>query len=87
VGSSTFVGRASITRQLICRILGKRDWHGLASVGFMRDENTGEFKLLEINPRFWSSLPSVLMCSTLLTNRSIAICDGRCRIEFASLSG
>ena len=28
-----------------------------------------------------------LMCSTLLTNRSVAICDGRCRIEFASLSG
>ena len=30
---------------------------------------------------------SPLMCSTLLMNRSVAICDGRCRIEFASLSG
>ena len=27
-----------------------------------------------------------LMCSTLLMNRSVAICDGRCRVEFASLS-
>ncbi|ELY92983.1 ATP-grasp protein-like protein [Natrialba hulunbeirensis JCM 10989] len=32
-------------------------WHGLAMVEFLRDEETGEFKLMEINPRFWSSLP------------------------------
>lgn len=32
-------------------------WHGVASVGFMEDRRTGEFKLLEINPRFWASLP------------------------------
>ena len=28
-----------------------------------------------------------LMCSTLSMNRGVAICDGRCRVEFASLSG
>lgn len=39
------------------RLLDRLDWHGLASVGFLRDRHTGEFKLLEINPRFWSSLP------------------------------
>lgn len=32
-------------------------WHGVASVGFMEDRRTGAFKLLEINPRFWASLP------------------------------
>jgi hypothetical protein len=26
-------------------------------VEFLRDDRTGEFKLMEINPRFWSSLP------------------------------
>lgn len=26
-------------------------------VEFLRDDTTGEFKLMEINPRFWSSLP------------------------------
>jgi predicted ATP-grasp superfamily ATP-dependent carboligase len=41
-------------------LLDRLDWHGVASVGFIRDERTGEFKLLEINPRFWSSLPSDL---------------------------
>jgi predicted ATP-grasp superfamily ATP-dependent carboligase len=38
-------------------ILDELEWHGPASVGFIRDEETGTFKLLEINPRFWASLP------------------------------
>lgn len=39
------------------RLLDHLDWHGLASVGFMEHAETGEFTLLEINPRVWSSLP------------------------------
>jgi len=38
-------------------LLDRLDWHGVASVGFIHDETTGEFKLLEVNPRFWASLP------------------------------
>jgi predicted ATP-grasp superfamily ATP-dependent carboligase len=38
-------------------LLDHLDWHGLASVQFIRDERTGEFKLNEINPRAWLSLP------------------------------
>jgi predicted ATP-grasp superfamily ATP-dependent carboligase len=41
-------------------LLDRLEWHGVASVGFIQDERTGEFNLLEINPRFWSSLPSDL---------------------------
>lgn len=37
-------------------LLDELEWHGIASVGFIRDEN-GVFKLLEINPRVPSSLP------------------------------
>lgn len=37
-------------------LLDELDWHGLASVGFIRDQS-GTFKLLEVNPRFWASLP------------------------------
>ncbi|MBV0923380.1 ATP-grasp domain-containing protein [Halomicroarcula limicola] len=38
-------------------VLDELGWHGVASVGFIRDDETGEFKILEVNPRFWSSLP------------------------------
>jgi predicted ATP-grasp superfamily ATP-dependent carboligase len=38
-------------------ILDHLDWHGLACIEYIRDSNTGEFKLVEINPRMWQSLP------------------------------
>lgn len=37
-------------------LLAELDWHGVASVGFIRDD-AGAFKLLEVNPRLWASLP------------------------------
>jgi len=39
------------------RLLDALDWHGVAMVEFKRDPETGTFKLMEVNPRFWSSLP------------------------------
>jgi predicted ATP-grasp superfamily ATP-dependent carboligase len=38
------------------RILDALSWHGVAMVEFRKDANTGEFKLMEINPKFWGSL-------------------------------
>lgn len=42
--------------ELGASLLSELDWDGVASVGFIRDAD-GTFRLLEINPRFWSSLP------------------------------
>ncbi|WP_276301090.1 carboxylate--amine ligase [Halorussus lipolyticus] len=39
------------------RLLDELDWHGLAMVEFLRNPATGDFELMEINPRFWTSLP------------------------------
>lgn len=36
-------------------LLEELEWDGVASVGFIRDD-AGTFRLLEINPRFWSNL-------------------------------
>ena len=44
------------------RMLGALGWHGVAMVEFKCDEATGEFWLLEINGRFWGSLPLALAC-------------------------
>jgi len=38
------------------RILDSLNWHGVAMVEFKKDEKTGEFVLMEINPKFWGSL-------------------------------
>lgn len=38
-------------------ILDGLNWHGLAMVEFLYDDRSEQYKLMEINPRFWSSLP------------------------------
>lgn len=38
-------------------LLDHLEWHGLAMVEFLRDPVDGEFLLMEVNPRFWTSLP------------------------------
>ncbi len=38
------------------RLLDRLGWHGVAMVEFRRDQRDGEYKLMEINPRFWGSL-------------------------------
>ena len=39
------------------QLLDHLDWNGLATVQFIEDARTGEFKLTEINPRMWASIP------------------------------
>ena len=66
VRSYTYSGGASVYRESIQnwelakageRLLRELDWHGPAMVEFKRDERDGSFRLLEVNPRFWGSLP------------------------------
>lgn len=38
------------------RMLDALQWHGVAMVEFRRDERDGEYKLMEVNPKFWGSI-------------------------------
>ncbi|MHB8095579.1 MAG: carboxylate--amine ligase [Candidatus Aminicenantales bacterium] len=42
------------------RLLELLDWKGVAQVEFMEDARDGSLKLLEINPRFWDSLQTII---------------------------
>ncbi|ELY60739.1 carboxylate--amine ligase [Natronolimnohabitans innermongolicus] len=42
------------------RLLDALEWHGVACVEYAKDTATGEYKLLELNPRFWKSLPTAV---------------------------
>jgi predicted ATP-grasp superfamily ATP-dependent carboligase len=42
------------------RMLDTLEWHGVAMVEFRRDSRDGEYKLIEINPKFWGSLDLAL---------------------------
>jgi len=41
-------------------LLDHLDWHGLACIEYLKDAETGEYVLTEINPRMWQSLPSTV---------------------------
>ena len=43
-------------RDLGLRLLEALRWHGVAMVEFKKDTRDGEYKLMEINPKFWGSL-------------------------------
>lgn len=43
-------------------LLEKMNWHGVAMAEFKIDSRTGKLTLMEINPRFWGSLPLALAC-------------------------
>lgn len=61
-----YSGGTSVYRELVrndrVETLGRRlldylDWHGLATVQFIESAETGDYWLLEVNPRTWTSIP------------------------------
>jgi predicted ATP-grasp superfamily ATP-dependent carboligase len=42
------------------QMLDALGWHGVAMVEFRRDSRDGDYKLMEINPKFWGSLDLAL---------------------------
>ena len=42
-------------------LLDSLDYHGLACIEYMKDAETGEYVLTEINPRMWQSLPCAVL--------------------------
>jgi len=44
------------------KLLKSLQWHGVAMVEFKKDIRDGEYKLMEINPKFWGSLDLSIAC-------------------------
>ena len=42
------------------RLLDRLEWHGVAMVEFRYDERDQDYKLMEVNPKFWGSLDLAL---------------------------
>ncbi|WP_202935221.1 carboxylate--amine ligase [Halorussus amylolyticus] len=57
-------------------LLDELDWHGVAMVEFLRNDETGEFELMEVNPRFWSSLPFTVQAGVDFPNLYWSMAEG-----------
>lgn len=41
-------------------LLSHLQWHGFACIEYLKDDTTGQWKFLEVNPRIWQSLPEAV---------------------------
>ena len=73
------------------RILDGLNWHGIAMVEFKKDAETGEYVLMEINPKFWGSLALALAsgvdfphlaCRMALDGDIAPVCRYRTGVKF-----
>ena len=58
-GSSLRISEAvaPVLHDAAARLMRALDWHGVAMVEFKYQRDTGAYRLIEINGRFWGSLP------------------------------
>jgi predicted ATP-grasp superfamily ATP-dependent carboligase len=47
--------------EMSTKLLKALNWFGIAMVEYKEDPRDGQFKLMEINPRFWGSLPLAIL--------------------------
>ena len=53
-------------KQMVRRMCKELGYHGIAEFEFKRDALTGEFKLIEVNPRSWSWVGITPVCGVSL---------------------
>lgn len=63
-------------KELGMKMLTALEWHGVAMVEFRYDERDRDFKLLEINPKFWGSLDLALAAGVDFPSYLCAIATG-----------
>ena len=54
--------RHAIAEKYAVQLMERLKWHGVAMVEFRIDDRTGDPVLMEVNPRFWGSLPLAIQC-------------------------
>ena len=56
-------------KEITSRLLSEMNWSGFAMVEFLQDDRTGEWKIIELNPRLWGSVMLSEFCgANLLSN-------------------
>jgi predicted ATP-grasp superfamily ATP-dependent carboligase len=64
-------------RDLGLAVLKGLQWHGVAMVEFKRDVTDGNYKLMEINPKFWGSLDLAIAAGVDFPRLAVEMALGR----------
>jgi len=57
-------------------LLDALDWHGPAQVEWIRDEEAGDYKLVEVNPRFWGTVELSIEAGLDFPKLAVAMMQG-----------
>lgn len=58
-------------------LLSKLQWHGMAMVEFLYDEQHNQYRIIEVNPRLWGSFLLSEFANTGFTENFINLCLGK----------
>ncbi len=76
-GGVTVFSQADDNRELErlgASLLEKLNWNGFAMIEFMYDIRTGEWKIIELNPRLWGSVMLSEFCNASLLSNYVKLC-------------
>jgi len=69
--------RDPILEELGLRLLRALNWHGVAMVEFKKDARDGQFRLMEINAKFWGSLDLAIAAGVEFPWLAVQLAVGR----------
>jgi hypothetical protein len=79
-GGVTVYSKSSYNQDLIdigAKVLKKLSWNGVAMIEFMKDTHSGEWKMIEINPRLWGSVMLSAFNNSDMLYDYVALSQGR----------
>lgn len=79
MGGVTVFSRTQYDRELkeiTSRLLREMNWSGFAMVEFLQDDRTGEWKIIELNPRLWGSVMLSEFCGAKLLSNYVRLLAG-----------
>jgi predicted ATP-grasp superfamily ATP-dependent carboligase len=78
-GGPSAVAKSYISEDLMnhgLKLMGALRWHGPVMVEFIKDSATGEFKLIEINPKLWGSINLTMAAGVNIPQLIVKSCLG-----------
>jgi hypothetical protein len=78
-GGVTVFSRSQFDTELkesASRLLKEMNWSGFAMIEFLHDDRTGEWKIIELNPRLWGSVMLSEFCGAKLLSNYVKLLTG-----------
>ena len=63
-------------KKIACRVLRDMNWSGFAMIEFLHNDRTGEWKIIELNPRLWGSVMLSEFCGAKLLSNYVRLLTG-----------